>query len=57
MPDNPYKHFNTPGKPCFQRLFQLGEGDEGQDPADGEGFMGARQWEQLAIEAAREADA
>ena len=29
---NPYQHFNTPWKPCYQRLWELEEGD-GIDPA------------------------
>ena len=55
---NPYAHFNKPGTECYQRLWELEEGDEGQAPGDGRGFVGgARGWEQMAIEAAREADA
>lgn len=49
----PYKHFNTRGTKCFQRLFELRDGDEGQAPADDP----MRQWEQLALEVAREAEA
>lgn len=56
-PQNPYQHFNKPGTPCYQRLWELEEGDEGQAPADGRGFAGERHWEQLAIEAARAAEA
>lgn len=55
--DNPYQHFNKPGTQCYQRLWELEEGDEGQGPQDGRGFVGLRHWEQLAINAAREADA
>ncbi|KAK1050664.1 hypothetical protein LTR33_014664, partial [Friedmanniomyces endolithicus] len=54
--DNPYIHFNKQGSPCFQRLWELEEGDEGQVPGDQRGFAGARGWEQLALEVAREAD-
>ncbi|EMC96247.1 hypothetical protein BAUCODRAFT_33592 [Baudoinia panamericana UAMH 10762] len=54
---NPYQHFNKPGSECYQRLWELEEGDEGQGPEDGRGFAGGRRWEQMAIEAAREADA
>jgi E3 ubiquitin-protein ligase RNF14 len=54
---NPYQHFNKSGTECYQRLWELEEGDEGQGPGDGRGFAGARAWEQLAIEAAREAEA
>jgi E3 ubiquitin-protein ligase RNF14 len=53
---NPYQHFNKGGSSCFQRLWELEEGDEGQGPEDGRGFGGGRAWEQLAIEAARAAD-
>jgi len=54
---NPYQHFNKSGTPCFQRLWELEEGDEGQRPGDGRGFVGgARHWEQMAVEAARAAD-
>ena len=53
---NPYQHFNKSGTPCYQRLWELEEGDEGQGLADGRGFGGGRGWEQIALEAAREAD-
>lgn len=53
---NPYQHFNKAGTECYQRLWELEEGDEGQRPEDGRGFAGGRGWEQMAIEAAREAD-
>ena len=54
---NPYKHFNEQGTSCFQRLWELEEGDEGQDPGDGRGFAGGRGWEQMALEAAQAAAA
>ena len=54
---NPYQHFNKPGSPCYQRLWELEGGDEGQGPDDGRGFGGGRGWEQLAMQAAREAEA
>lgn len=53
--ENPYQHFNKLGEPCYQMLWELEEGDKGQAPEGG--FGGARGWEQLAIEAAGEADA
>ena len=53
----PYVHFNTRGTDCYQRLFELEEGDEGQGPGDGRGFGGMRRWEQMAIDIAREAEA
>ena len=56
-PDNPYAHFNKPGTGCYQRLWELEEGDEGQAPGDQRGFGGGRGWEQMAIEAARQAEA
>lgn len=37
---NPYKHFNIEYMPCYQRLWDLEEGDEGQ--GDREIFAGAR---------------
>ena len=54
---NPYQHFNKPGTECYQRLWELEEGDDGQGPADGRGFRGARGWERLAVEVARAAEA
>ena len=55
-PHNPYQHFNKQGTECFQRLWELEEGDEGQAPGDGRGFAGGRRWEQLAMEVAQQAD-
>jgi E3 ubiquitin-protein ligase RNF14 len=55
-PQNPYQHFNAPGKPCYQRLWELEEGDN----ADGnvQFVGGVRGWEAEAIAAAAaEADA
>lgn len=45
--DNPYKHFNTRGKFCFERLFDLAEGDRGDqmDAAQRVAFGGARGFE------------
>ncbi|KAF2770776.1 RWD-domain-containing protein [Teratosphaeria nubilosa] len=54
---NPYQHFNKAGTECYQRLWEFEEGDEGQAPEDGRGFRGARYYEQLALEAARDAQA
>lgn len=45
---NPYKHFNTRGLPCYQRLF---EGDDGSEVID---FFGPRAAEAQAIAAAQE---
>ena len=53
----PYAHFNTRGTECYQRLFELEEGDEGQGPGDGRGFGGMRRWEQMALDIAREVEA
>lgn len=55
--ENPYAHFNKGGTECYQRLWELEEGDEGQAPEDGRGYVGARRYEQMAIDAAREAEA
>ncbi|KAF1353151.1 RWD domain-containing protein, partial [Delphinella strobiligena] len=49
---NPYMHFNRGGSDCYQRLWELEEGDEDQ----GNGFGGARMWEQEARRVAEEAD-
>ncbi|KAK5108160.1 hypothetical protein LTR62_008691 [Meristemomyces frigidus] len=46
MPDNPYIHYNSLGTDCYQRLWELEEGDNGQAPLDGRGFGGARAVEQ-----------
>ncbi|KAK5137084.1 hypothetical protein LTR08_001093 [Meristemomyces frigidus] len=53
---NPYQHFNKEGTGCFQRLWELEEGDEGQVPEDGMGFAGGRGWEQMALDVANVAD-
>ena len=50
--DDPYKHFNTKGMPCYMRLWELEEGDEG-GADDGRGmavFAGPRAAEQMAAE-------
>ena len=51
-PGNPYQHFNRAGFPCYQRLWDM----EGGDNGEGNAFVGARHWEQMALEVAREAD-
>ena len=51
-PSNPYQHFNRSGLPCYQRLWDM----EGGDNEEGNEFVGARHWEQMAREVAREAD-
>lgn len=51
-PENPYLHFNKGGTDCYQKLWELEEGDEGQ----GGQFQGARRWEQEAIAVAEAAD-
>jgi hypothetical protein len=48
-PQNPYQHFNAPGKPCYQRLWELEEGDNGDGDVQ---FVGVRGWEAEAIAAA-----
>ncbi|KAI5210640.1 RWD-domain-containing protein [Aureobasidium subglaciale] len=50
--DNPYQHFNKAGTDCYQKLWELEEGDEGQEAA----FAGARRWEQEALAVAEAAD-
>ena len=46
-PNNPYVHFNRERTPCYQRLWDLYEGDEGEGRVQ---FVGARQWEAEAFE-------
>lgn len=53
MPANPYAHFNSKYSECYQKLWELEEGDEGQDQGQ---FVGARRWEAEAIAVARAAD-
>ena len=50
--ENPYIHFTNGSSSCYQRLWELEEGDEGQAG----GFEGARRWEQEARRIAQEAD-
>ncbi|KAK3669365.1 hypothetical protein LTR78_010748 [Recurvomyces mirabilis] len=61
--ENPYIHFNTTGRECYQRLFDLEQGDEaaellqGEEGREaGERFGGIRRFEMMALEVAREAD-
>lgn len=49
---NPYQHFNKAGTGCYQRLWELEEGDEGQNAH----FGGQRMWEEEARRVAEEAD-
>lgn len=39
--ENPYTHFNQPGRECYQRLWELEEGDEGQGPGSSHLFHNA----------------
>jgi E3 ubiquitin-protein ligase RNF14 len=50
-PDNPYPHYSKAG-PCHNKLWDM----EGGDNGEGNAFAGARHYEQLAREVAREAD-
>lgn len=45
-PQNPYGHFNDESKPCYQRLWELEEGDDGEGNVH---FNGARGFEAAAI--------
>lgn len=42
---DPYRHYNTSGRECFQRLFDLSEGDDADGVVE---FVGARRWEMEA---------
>jgi E3 ubiquitin-protein ligase RNF14 len=53
-PDNPYEHFNNPKKSCFQRLWELEEGDEGDGNGGFVGVRGAEAAAQRAEQAAME---
>jgi E3 ubiquitin-protein ligase RNF14 len=46
-PHNPYQHFNVEGRPCYQRLWDLEEGDDGEGNVQ---FVGARAFEIAALE-------
>ena len=50
---NPYLHFNTRGSTCYQRLWELEEGDNGDGQVQ---FVGPRYWEAEAQRIAEEAD-
>jgi len=50
---NPYQHFNTRGSTCYQRLWELEEGDNGDGQVQ---FVGPRYWEAEAQRIAEEAD-
>jgi E3 ubiquitin-protein ligase RNF14 len=52
-PAQPYKHYSKAGTPCYNQLWEMAEGDNGEE---GNAFNGARHWEQMAREAAMEAD-
>lgn len=49
-PSNPYEHFNTKSIGCYQRLWDLEEGDNGQGNVR---FLGARGAEAAAVAAER----
>ncbi|KAF1810009.1 hypothetical protein P152DRAFT_460822 [Eremomyces bilateralis CBS 781.70] len=51
---NPYEHFNNPKKECFERLWDLEEGDNADG---GVAFVGQRGWEAAVEIAEREAEA
>ncbi|KAF2183929.1 RING finger protein-like protein [Zopfia rhizophila CBS 207.26] len=51
-PGNPYQHFNDPKKSCFERLWELEEGDEGSGQVQFDGIRGAEAAAQRAAEAA-----
>ena len=53
-PDNPYAHFNTKGTPCYQKLWELEEGDNGGENRNRVMFAGVRGAEQQAHEFAQQ---
>ncbi|OCK85325.1 RWD-domain-containing protein, partial [Lepidopterella palustris CBS 459.81] len=54
-PNNPYEHFNQPEKPCYMRLWELEEGDDGNGEVHFDGIRGAEAAAQRAARAAAEA--
>ena len=50
-PCNPYQHFNQPEKPCYMRLWELEEGDNGDGRVRFDGVRGAEAAAQAAQEA------
>ncbi|KAF2491380.1 RWD-domain-containing protein, partial [Lophium mytilinum] len=50
--DNPYEHFNQEGRPCYQRLWELEEGDDGNGNVRFNGIRGAEAAAQRAAQAA-----
>ncbi|KAF2811801.1 RWD-domain-containing protein [Mytilinidion resinicola] len=50
--DNPYEHFNQEGRPCYQRLWELEEGDDGNGNVHFNGIRGAEAAAQRAAQAA-----
>ena len=50
-PCNPYQHFNQPEKPCYMRLWELEEGDDGDGRVRFDGVRGAEAAAQAAQEA------
>lgn len=50
-PNNPYQHFNQPEKPCYMRLWELEEGDDGDGRVRFDGVRGAEAAAQAAQEA------
>lgn len=58
-PRNPYPHFGQKGTPCYQKLFELVEGDNGDENAQALRVGGPRHYEIIALllAADREAEA
>jgi E3 ubiquitin-protein ligase RNF14 len=52
--NNPYEHFNKEGQPCYQRLWELEEGDDGNGQVHFDGVRGAEAAAQRAAQAAAE---
>lgn len=62
MPGDPYRHFNIRESECFMRLWELEEGDEGDNAIGGGGARRGREEamarrDELAAQHLREAEA
>lgn len=57
LPDDPYRHFNIKGRGCYMRLWDLEEGDRGdENPGGAVEFGGARGFEIGHVEGRNQAE-